>query len=167
MKNIYLCGFMGCGKTTIARVLGQRLALPSYDLDQLIVEQYRMTIPQMFARGEAFFRQAETQVLQATGSTLGVYATGGGILTQAENGPILRKLGTLVFLDTPFDLCYERIQGDENRPNAVSRTKEELLSLYRSREAAYRRWSHLSVPEAGTPEQVADAVLQKLLSAAE
>lgn len=162
MKNIYLCGFMGCGKTTVADALAKQRGLPCYDIDALIVKQQGMTIPQMFERGEAFFRQAETAALRATGSVPGIYATGGGILTQEENGRLLNQMGILVFLDTPFSLCYQRIRGDENRPNAVSRTQKELQALYEQRLPHYQKWSVLSVSGEGAPQQIAKTILEKI-----
>ena len=148
MDNIYLCGFMGAGKTTVARALAQRNGVPYRDTDDLIIALCGLSIPEIFARyGEAYFREMETNALRATQALPGaVIATGGGLVLDPKNVELIREYGILLYLDTPFSLCYERIHGDQNRPNAAARSKEELLSLYREREAVYRKASCLSIP---------------------
>ncbi len=148
MDNIYLCGFMGAGKTTVARALAQRNGVPYRDTDDLIIALCGLSIPEIFARyGEAYFREMETNALRATQALPGaVIATGGGLVRDPKNVELIREYGILLYLDTPFSLCYERIHGDQNRPNAAARSEEELLSLYREREAVYRKASCLSIP---------------------
>lgn len=143
MKNLYLCGFMGAGKTTVAKALSKRLELPCYDTDDLIVLQAGMPIPAIFSKeGEEGFRQWETACLRQLGGQSGaVIATGGGLVMNPKNVEIMKNQGILVFLDAPFELCYLRIHGDKNRPNAASRTKEELYALYRERKTVYRKAS--------------------------
>lgn len=162
MKNIYFCGFMGCGKTTVARHISRRLQIPAYDLDQLIVEHCGMPIPQIFEKyGEAYFRQVETEVLKSTQDLRpAVFATGGGILTNPENGKVLQKLGTLIYLKTPFSLCYQRIKGDQNRPLAISKSREELLKLYQGRDAVYRQYAHHIIHCGNNVKAVMEKVLE-------
>ena len=111
MKQIYLCGFMGCGKSTIGKALAKQLSIPYYDLDQLIEEKAGMPIPEIFSRfGEEHFRLLEREVLLASGQRKpAVIATGGGIFTNPENGRLIRSLGTVVFLNTPFSYCYQPV----------------------------------------------------------
>lgn len=162
MKNIYFCGFMGCGKSTVTKEVSRRLNLPGYDLDQLITQYCNLEIPEIFKKyGESYFRQIETQVLKDTENlTPALIATGGGILTNPQNGAILRELGILIYLETPFSLCYWRIQGDQNRPLAVSKSREELLALYQQRDLLYRKYSHYIVP----CENGIDSVTEKVLN---
>lgn len=138
---------MGAGKTTVAKALAEQKNLPSYDTDDLIVAQCGKSIPEIFAQdGESYFRQIETKCLATTGAfPRSVIATGGGLVLNPENVALIRKFGILIYLDTPFSLCYERICSDKNRPNAATRTKEELLKLYRTREEIYREVCDFSV----------------------
>ncbi|WP_077533771.1 shikimate kinase [Massiliimalia massiliensis] len=148
MDNIYLCGFMGAGKTTVAKALAKKNGVSYCDTDDLITTLCGLSIPEIFSRyGEAYFREMETKALRETQSLPGaVIATGGGLVLNPKNVELIREYGTLLYLDTPFSLCYERIHGDQNRPNAAARTKDELFALYREREAVYRKASCLIIP---------------------
>lgn len=159
MKNtIYLCGFMGCGKSTIGKHLAKHLNTAYYDLDRLIEEEAGMPISEIFAQhGEAYFRELESRVL-VNSAKLGpaVIATGGGIFTNPKNGELIDPLGIVVFLNTPFSVCYRRIKGDAKRPLAVSKTRDELFELYQTRAAAYHKFSHLAIrPEEEIRQTVA------------
>lgn len=165
MSRIYLCGFMGCGKTTIAKALSKAASLPCFDTDQLIVDRYKMPVSSIFSiHGEAYFRQIERETLLATGELEnGIFATGGGILTNEANGELLRSLGTLIYLKTPFEICYRRIKGDQNRPIAVSKTKQELQELYFQRQERYERYSHYVLPAGDGVHRVVNQIM-KLIS---
>ena len=135
-----LCGFMGCGKTTVGKALAERLRLPFLDLDDDIRQATRQSIAALFDQlGEEGFRRLETrQLRQALESdTPGVLALGGGCPLSEQNAALLRQHTTLLLLDTPFELCYERILADEGRPLAYQKTKEELWRLYRERRPVY------------------------------
>ena len=138
---IVITGFMGCGKTEAARALARRLNLTLVDLDEEIAEREGRTAAQLIdERGEPAFRAIETntlrQLLQA--GAAGVIALGGGAWITEE----IRKLvsqhdGLTVWLDTPFDLCWQRIESSaEERP--LGRTREQAEQLYRIRQPVYR-----------------------------
>ncbi|MGI9240072.1 MAG: shikimate kinase, partial [Verrucomicrobiales bacterium] len=93
--NIVLIGFMGTGKTTIGKIASERLGLEFVDTDDLIVEAAGEQIPEIFERvGEGGFREIETRVLRELAGHSGkVIATGGGIVTQPVNVPLLHGLG--------------------------------------------------------------------------
>ncbi len=164
MKNIYLCGFMGCGKSTVAAVLARKLGVKHYDIDQLIQEHCHMTISHLFEQyGEDYFRQLETQVLKQTGEMKGaVFATGGGILTNQSNGELIRSMGTLVYLKTPFEKCYQRIQGDNSRPLAVRKTKQELQQLFDLRDVVYQTQSDYVIFCKNGVSAVAEDIIKQL-----
>jgi shikimate kinase len=128
MKPIYLYGFMGCGKSYLARKSG----LSFIDLDEQIGD-----IPKIFAeKGEAHFRSLELAALKSAKAD--IISLGGGALTNPEAAKHAKKNAVVVFVDTPFEVCYERIKNDKNRPLAASKTKQELLALYNSRSEHYR-----------------------------
>ena len=162
MKNLYLCGFMGAGKTTLSRLAAARLHTRAADTDDLVAERCGMAIPEIFARyGEAYFRRQETEALRETARLSGaVIATGGGLVLDPGNVAIIRRLGLLLYLDAPFPLCYARIRGDQSRPNAAGRTEAELFALYRRREAAYRAACDAAIPCGEEPGAAVEAILR-------
>ena len=100
MKNIVLCGMMGCGKTTCAHLLGTQLGRPVVDTDDMVVEMAGMSISDLFAqKGEAAMRDLETEAARqlSTRQDL-IIATGGGLPLRSENRQLLRRTGIVVFL---------------------------------------------------------------------
>ena len=86
MKAVYLCGFMGCGKSTIGRILAQKCGCALVDMDDYIVEREGMTIPQIFAdKGEKYFRDTETAVIGELAEKNCIIACGGGAMLKKEN----------------------------------------------------------------------------------
>ena len=97
MKGIVLIGFMGAGKTTIGRLLAERLQLAHVDFDDLIVESIGMTIQDYFDRyGEAAFREKETEILTHSLTLDQVISTGGGIILKEENRQLLQQFPKVV-----------------------------------------------------------------------
>lgn len=144
--TVFLCGFMGCGKTTVGKKLAEICGCGYCDMDELIVKKAGMTIPEIFEKyGEPHFRQMETDLIKELGSFGGVVSCGGGAMLSDVNGAAARENGVVVFLDVPFKTCYQRIAGDANRPIAVSRTREELEALFDERYPKYKRNSTFSV----------------------
>ena len=112
---IVITGFMGCGKTEVARTLARHFDLTLVDLDQRIAEQHGRTAAQLIVEeGEPAFRLVETQtlgeLLQA--GVAGVIALGGGAWITAANRDLIQQHhGVTVWLDTPFELCRQRIRS--------------------------------------------------------
>ena len=146
MKNLFLCGFMGCGKTSLGNAVSRKLGCPLIDLDQYIVKQAGMSVPQIFDTfGEAGFRERETLALKELSQCNGVIiATGGGALVSPVNAKICRDNGIVVYIDVDFDTCYQRLQGDSNRPLAA-KPQEELRQLYQARKSASQKTSDYTV----------------------
>lgn len=144
MRSVYLCGFMGCGKTTVGTELSKLLDMSFCDLDDYIVEKEGRSIPEIFAQSsEAYFRKAEAEAICELSSC--VVATGGGALINDNTASFAKKNGTVVFIDVPFEICYDRIRDDENRPLAVNNTKEQLEALFLKRRGIYIKNSDLAV----------------------
>lgn len=138
MRTLFLCGFMGCGKTTIGKRLAQLMHMPFIDLDSYIVDKTGMTIPDIFAHhSEEYFRSLESKYIETLTGESAVIATGGGALINSDNAALARKDGLIFFLDARFNTCYMRIRGDENRPLVMSRSAKELEELYSMRRGLY------------------------------
>ncbi len=162
--SIFLVGFMACGKTTTGPLLAEKLGLPFVDLDRLIEEREGQTIAGIIAgEGEAGFRSIETERLRrAIGEGRVVMAPGGGAILQAVNRQLMAAHGVTVWLDAPFELCWERIGRDEVvRPLAANESAararyEQRLPLYGT--------ADLRIPiDAGmSPDDIAGLILAEL-----
>jgi len=134
--NIVLIGLMGCGKTTVGKLIARKLGWEFIDTDSLIVEAAGgRSIADLFAEeGEAAFRQRESTALRSLiGRRNAVIATGGGIVTQPINRPLLRHLGFVIWLQAPAALLAHRTSFSQDRPllqNTNAQAKlEGLLEL--------------------------------------
>lgn len=143
MNHIILIGFMGAGKTTIGRKLARKMDLEFVDTDDMIEAQSGKKISDIFAeKGEAYFRSLETDVLlqlQAR-ETRAVIAVGGGLPMQPVNQPLLKELGTVIFLEAGVDTLVRRLSGDTTRPLLMGGgLRERILELMGQRMDTYRR----------------------------
>lgn len=147
-KSLILVGPMGAGKTTIGKQLAQELHLPFKDIDQMVVERSGADIPWIFdVEGEGGFRRREHQMLlEVLQGEPAVIATGGGIITQAENRELLLKAGNVIFLYASVDQQYERTIKDKNRPLLQNDNPRQVLqNLMEKREPLYREVADLVV----------------------
>jgi len=139
-QQLIIVGFMGSGKTTVAREVARRLNRVVIDLDDFITMSTGRSPAEIIQQdGEPRFREIETrlldEVLRQNSAT--VIAAGGGAWTIPENRRLISKVGAkTVWLDAPFGLCWKRIQAnDETRPLAPSR--EAAQELYQNRGPVY------------------------------
>ncbi len=131
-----LLGFMGAGKSTIAKGLD-----PNYlDMDALIEKRLGMSISDFFAeKGEVAFRQLESEVLADLLQKDQVVSTGGGVVISQQNRDLLKTNSDNIYLKANFETLYQRIAADKDnqRPLFLNNSKEELAVIFQERQAWY------------------------------
>lgn len=153
MENIILIGMPGSGKSTVGRVLAEKLGKDFVDADARIAERSGCTIPEIFkGQGEAGFRALETQVLADICKQSGkVIATGGGCVTKEENYPLLHQNGTVFCLERPLSSL-----PTDGRPLSQAMALEEM---YRIRKPLYEKFADYKIQNSAAPEDVCAKVL--------
>lgn len=160
--KVYLVGFMGAGKTTVARALAKRLDWQVEDIDDRIEKRERRDISTIFRQeGEPYFRTIEQQELIALLPARGtVIATGGGTIVDPVTREMMLRDGAVIWLDAPFATILERVPLDGRRPLAADRI--EMESLYNQRLMAYSR-AHLRVDAGrGSVEDMVEQIVDWL-----
>ncbi len=160
--NIILAGMPGCGKSTVARILGKKLNFKVVDTDEMIVEKYG-AITEIFEKfGEECFRNFETQTVKEISALENVVvSTGGGCLLREENREIFKNCGKIIFLRTGIYELSERLAGDTSRPLLKGDTKSRLEKLMEERAPVYESAADCIVDTDGlTPEEVAEKITE-------
>ena len=141
-NNIILIGMPGCGKSTAGKLISDALNFDFIDLDFLIEKNEGMKITEIFnKKGEKYFRELETETLKnLQGKEKFVLSAGGGTPQKEENIEIMKKLGTVFYLEIEPDKIYDRIKDDKTRPLLQKENPKEILSeLYGKRKSAYEK----------------------------
>jgi shikimate kinase len=166
VSRVFLIGPRASGKTTVARLLAERLGWGWADADEALERRFARTIRALFAaEGEAGFRDKEAAVLRdLCRLERHVVATGGGVVLRPENRELLRASGAVVWFRADIDTLWGRLQGDastaERRPVLTVGGREEVAEVLRLREPLYRACAHLAVETAGrAPAEIAAEVL--------
>ena len=140
MNHLYLIGFMGSGKSSVAIYLERTHGLARIEMDRDIEAECGKTIAQIFAEdGEEFFRQKETLLLEKIAQRDGlVVSCGGGVPLRKKNVEIMRASGTIVCLQAPPEVLLKRLRRSHRRPLVEERSEEEIRALMQEREELYR-----------------------------
>jgi shikimate kinase len=162
-RPIVILGFMGCGKTTVARELARRLAVELVDLDSFVSARGGGSPAEIIAAdGEPAFRKIETAALNEVLTTKAgqVIALGGGTWTVPANRTLIALHDCLtVWLDSPFDLCWQRIISSSDTVRPLAPDRETALSRYQTRRADYVLAEHrIAVSDSDDQETIADQI---------
>ncbi len=156
--KLYLVGFMGAGKSTVARAVGRRLGWRTDDVDDLIEARERRRVSAIFAQsGEPYFRQVERAVVADLVSQHEVVvATGCGTFVDPDNRTAMLASGAVAWLDLPLARVIERVPQDGRRPLAADRA--QLEQLYVRRQPAYQL-AHVRIDAARPLTEVVEELL--------
>lgn len=163
VDRLILVGMMGAGKTTVGRLLAERLGWRSLDSDAQIMEDTGHTVPELFAlRGEAAFRAEEERVLgeALSGDESVVVSAAAGVVLSPSNRALLARSGTVVWLRADPVVLADRVGDGAGRPLLDDDPAAALVALYEVRRPLYEAVASLAVDvDALTPDEVVERIL--------
>lgn len=164
-KIIVLTGMMGCGKTTVGKLVAKNLKIPFYDLDIKIENEVQEEIPNIFKKyGEEFFRKKESEVLEKIiqNNYALVLSLGGGAFISQHNRNILSKSNIItIWLDTSFEVLFERLKNSKKRPLLQSGDlQEKLKNLLEQRNVFYSKANYKIDNSEISKKQVAEQIVK-------
>lgn len=164
MKNIYLIGFMGAGKSTVANELEQKTEAERVEMDQMIADAQQMTIAEIFDRfGEAHFRDLETELLKTLHRKEDmIVSCGGGSVLRDENTALMKEHGCIVLLKAEPKTIYERVKSCRDRPVLNGNMNVEFITeLMEKRRGRYEAVADFSVVTDGkTAAEISSEILE-------
>ncbi len=162
--GLALCGMMGCGKTTVGKILAKKTGNVLVDTDAYIEERHG-AIADIFERcGEAYFRDLETELLKEITEKQGlIISTGGGMVLRAENVALLKKQGKVVYLHASAETLERRLKADSTRPllkGGQESLAKKIARLMNEREETYQSIADFTVDtDDKTAEEIAEEIL--------
>lgn len=163
MGNIYLTGFMGTGKSTVAKALSDIKGFPVIDMDNELTLRFQMPISEVFEKqGEKAFRSAEKELLKELSKKDSlIVSCGGGVVKDDENIEIMKSSGTVFLLTASPETLYERLKDDTSRPLLKGRLSVEGISgLHLERQKMYEKAAdHVIATDGLTPPEIAKRIL--------
>ena len=162
--KVVLVGFMGSGKSTVGKLLSERLGVPFVDTDVEVEKRTGMDIPEIFKKkGEEYFRGLERRIIEELLSLpyLLVISTGGGLPAYSNNMELLNKKAFTVYLEADFDTLWKRISTDSNRP-LVKLGKERVRELFERRRPFYEKAKLRVRTDVNPPKVCVEEILKSL-----
>lgn len=160
-KNIVLIGMPGCGKSTLGFFLSKKLGLDFIDLDVYIETKENKKIPEIFQKGEDYFRDLESKSVEEVSKyNSTIISTGGGVIKREENIKNLKHNGKLIFIDRPLEKILEDIDT-ENRP-LLKYKKDNLYNLYKERYDLYKKYADYRILNESSLEEALNEILNLL-----
>ncbi len=164
--NIFLIGFMGTGKSTVAKALKKETGAEIIEMDQLIAQRENLSIPKIFEeKGEAYFRNVETELLMELQSgEKTIVSCGGGVPMREKNVLEMKKSGKVVLLTALPETILERVRDNEDRPLLQNRKSVEgIRELMEQRREKYEAAADVMVATDGkSAETIAREILQTI-----
>ncbi|MBP7088711.1 MAG: shikimate kinase [Candidatus Omnitrophica bacterium] len=165
MKNIYLVGFMGVGKSLVGKALANYLKQEFLDMDEIIEKREGLKIVDIFSqKGESYFRKAEKELLKEISLKQNlVVSCGGGLICSVENLKILKNTGLVFNLKASAKVIYQRIKNERHRPLLkVEDPLKQIESLLKKREPFYLQAHYAINTEKLTVKEIVDMIVNKL-----
>ena len=163
MHNIFLIGFMGVGKSTIAKLLAKRLGANLIEMDETIEAESGMSINQIFEEyGESHFRDLETALVKRVSQEGGaVVSCGGGAVLRLENVELMKKSGKIIFLSATPETIYDMVKNSTNRPLLNGNMNVEYIrGLMERRREVYENAADVVICTDGTwKSQIVEEIL--------
>ncbi len=160
MNNIYLIGMPGCGKSTIGKIISEKLGLKHIDADEYLENKYSQSIPDIFKNfGEDDFRNKESIVIkELSKKTNIIVSTGGGVVVRKENKAEMKKSGVVVFINTtPQNILAN--SSLEGRP--LLSDKNRIYDLYNKRIALYNDFADIIIDNNSSIEAAAQKIINQ------
>jgi shikimate kinase len=165
--NIFLIGFMGAGKTTVASELTRKLEMNRVEMDQMIVEKQGMSISEIFDEyGETYFRNLESNCLiELQHVKQSVVSCGGGVVVREDNADHMKKNGRVVLLTAKPETILERVKDSNDRPILENHKNVQFIaSLMEKRREKYQQVADVKVETDGkTIDEICDEIIAKLI----
>ncbi|MFL0269715.1 shikimate kinase [Candidatus Clostridium radicumherbarum] len=158
-KNIVLIGLSGCGKTSIGKMIAEKLLLPFYDVDEYIEKKENKLIKDIFLLGEVYFRKLETTAIEEISKKCPiVISTGGGVVKVLSNMETLQKNSIIFFINRPIENIIQDIDIS-NRP-LLSGDVSKIYKLYEERYDLYKKNSNFEVLNDKNLEDVVNKIIK-------
>lgn len=166
MENLFLIGFMGAGKSSVAAALAQALGREAIEMDQCIAAQEGMAIPEIFAKkGEPYFRTCETRLLESfSRGDFRIVSCGGGVPMREENVAAMRRCGRIVLLTARPEVILDRVKDSNQRPLLEGHKDVPYISqLMEQRRPKYEAAADIRVDTSNlTIEEVCQEILRQI-----
>lgn len=163
MENIFLIGFMGAGKSTVAKTLQEKLKMNLVEMDARIVEEQGMSINDIFAKyGEDYFRDIESRLILDIGKEGNtIVSCGGGVVVREKNIEYMKQNGKVVYLSATPETIYNRVKDSTDRPILNGHMSVEYIAeLMENRRALYEAAADITIHTDGrTTEEICEEIM--------